>query len=51
MEKIQTSGVSVPPGIVIQHPPTPEQRPSISAFIWGFKVTPTPTLPYGRDEA
>jgi hypothetical protein len=23
-------------------------RPRISAFIWGGKVKPTPTLPYGR---
>lgn len=24
------------------------QHPRISAFIWGGKVRPTPTLPYGR---
>ena len=23
-------------------------RPKISAFIWGGKVRPTPTLPFGR---
>ena len=23
-------------------------RPRIAAFIWGGKVRPTPTLPYGR---
>lgn len=23
-------------------------RPRIAAFIWGGKVKPTPTLPYGR---
>lgn len=36
-------------GIVIirGEDPTP-QRPRISAFIWGGKVRPTPTLPYGR---
>jgi len=36
-------------GIVIARGdvPTPE-RPRISAFIWGGKVRPTPTLPYGR---
>jgi hypothetical protein len=36
-------------GIVITRgeDPTP-QRPRISAFIWGGKVRPTPTLPYGR---
>ncbi|MEO5510192.1 MAG: hypothetical protein ABIV28_05155 [Longimicrobiales bacterium] len=41
-------GVNVPPGIVIQHPTSPQRRPSISAFIWGGKVTPAPSLPYGR---
>lgn len=25
-----------------------EQRPRIAAFIWGGKVRPMPTLPYGR---
>jgi hypothetical protein len=36
-------------GIVITQGdmPAPE-RPRISAFIWGGKVRPTPTLPYGR---
>ena len=40
------------PGIVI----TGGQRgsevrdPRISAFIWGGKVRPTPTLPYGRTQ-
>jgi len=36
-------------GIVINrgHPPVPA-RPRISAFIWGGKVRPAPTLPYGR---
>jgi len=24
------------------------RRPRISAFIWGGKVRPTPTLPFGR---
>lgn len=27
---------------------SPGERPRISAFIWGGKVKPTPTLPYGR---
>lgn len=26
----------------------PGRNPRISAFIWGGKVKPTPTLPYGR---
>lgn len=27
---------------------TSEAGPRIAAFIWGGKVKPTPTLPYGR---
>ena len=27
---------------------TPRGRPRIAAFIWGGKVRPTPTLPFGR---
>jgi hypothetical protein len=42
---------SVPPGIVIQHPSSPEPRPSITAFIWGGKITPVPALPYGRSKS
>ena len=42
---------SVPPGIVIQHPSSPDLRPSITAFIWGGKVAPVPSLPYGRSKA
>jgi hypothetical protein len=38
------------PGIVIAggHRGPEERDPRISAFIWGGKVRPTPTLPYGR---
>jgi hypothetical protein len=38
------------PGIIIAGGDrTPQARdPRISAFIWGGKVRPTPTLPYGR---
>ena len=38
------------PGIVIAggHRGTETRDPRISAFIWGGKVRPTPTLPYGR---
>jgi hypothetical protein len=36
-------------GIVIARGlPPATQQPRISAFIWGGKVRPTPTLPYGR---
>jgi hypothetical protein len=37
-----------PPGIVIQGGGEPPRRPVISAFIWGGKVRPVPTLPFGR---
>lgn len=37
-----------PRGIVIRDRPAPQRRPVISAFIWGGKVRPMPTLPYGR---
>jgi hypothetical protein len=37
-----------PPGIVIQGGAKPPRRPVISAFIWGGKVRPVPTLPFGR---
>jgi hypothetical protein len=38
------------PGIVIAGGRRPEESsaPRIAAFIWGGKVRPTPTLPYGR---
>lgn len=38
-------------GIVINRgagPGKEKTRPRIAAFIWGGKVRPTPTLPYGR---
>lgn len=37
-----------PPGIVISADAGPSQGPAISAFIWGGRVRPTPTLPFGR---
>jgi hypothetical protein len=46
--KQSQSGAALPPGIVIQHPARPEPHPSISAFIWGGKIAPVPSLPYGR---
>ncbi len=40
------------PGIVVTDvtadPPENGGGPRISAFIWGGKVKPAPTLPYGR---
>lgn len=35
-------------GIIIRDQMEPIGRPVIAAFIWGGKVRPTPTLPYGR---
>jgi hypothetical protein len=35
-------------GIVIRDQMEPVGRPVIAAFIWGGKVRPSPTLPYGR---
>jgi hypothetical protein len=37
-----------PVGIVIRDIESPEPKPVIKAFIWGGKVRPEPTLPYGR---
>lgn len=37
-----------PLGIVIQDRNTPPAQPVITAFIWGGKVRPVPTLPFGR---
>lgn len=37
-----------PAGIVIKVVPAEEKKPAISAFVWGGKVQPAPTLPYGR---
>jgi hypothetical protein len=40
------------PGIVVTECQTSlsgtEDHPRIAAFIWGGKVAPAPTLPYGR---
>ncbi|HET7275679.1 MAG TPA: hypothetical protein VFI91_10990 [Longimicrobiaceae bacterium] len=35
-------------GIVVQDRPLKESRPRAVAFVWGRKVNPAPTLPYGR---
>lgn len=37
-----------PPGIVIHDRRAAPQAPLITAFIWGSKVRPFPTLPFGR---
>jgi hypothetical protein len=37
-----------PPGIVIRVTFTPAPRPAIAAFIWGGKVRPVPSIPYGK---
>jgi hypothetical protein len=44
----QRNGRSEPAGIVIRVSTEAERKPAISAFIWGGKVKPEPTLPYGR---
>ena len=44
-------GVEVPLGIIVRDRVEPAVRPLISAFIWGGKVRPAPTLPYGRMSA
>jgi hypothetical protein len=35
-------------GIVVQSAPQGETRPRVVAFVWGGKVKPRPSLPYGR---
>lgn len=35
-------------GIVVLAGARPEVRPQIFAFVWGGKVRPVPTLPFGR---
>jgi hypothetical protein len=39
---------SAAPGIVIRDRFGPLPRPRIAAFIWGGKVRPVPSIPYGR---
>lgn len=52
MEAAKESGkggsAELPPGIVIHDGFEPPARTSISAFIWGGKTRPVPTLPYGQ---
>ena len=35
-------------GIIVLDGAHPEVRPQIAAFVWGGKVRPVPTLPFGR---
>lgn len=46
--KDRSTARNMPAGIVIRGRPTAAEKPRISAFIWGGKVRPVPTLPYGR---
>lgn len=48
MEGQNGNGRREPAGIVIHVAREAEKKPAISAFIWGGKVQPVPTLPYGR---
>lgn len=50
VEKRDASGIekAQPAGIVIHHVEPAEPKPLIAAFIWGGKVRPEPTLPFGR---
>ena len=38
-------------GIVVQNGPHEERPPRAVAFVWGSKVLPTPSLPFGRWKA
>ena len=40
-----------PAGIVIRNGEEDTRPPMITAFIWGGKVRPEPTLPFGRWKA
>lgn len=50
VKKRDASGIERerPAGIVIRHMESAEPKPLIAAFIWGGKVRPEPTLPFGR---
>lgn len=41
-------GKPEPKGIVIRDGGEAPSKPVIAAFIWGGKVRPVPTLPFGR---
>lgn len=40
-----------PAGIIIRDHGEAPPRPLVSAFIWGGRVRPVPTLPFGRWKA
>lgn len=44
----KTPGKPEPKGIVIRDGGDALSKPVIAAFIWGGKVRPVPTLPFGR---
>jgi hypothetical protein len=48
MKGQENGGRREPAGIVIHVAAEAEKKPTIAAFIWGGKVQPVPTLPYGR---
>lgn len=48
MTRNERSPETMPAGIVIRGTPESPTKPVITAFIWGGKVRPVPTLPYGR---
>jgi hypothetical protein len=48
-EQARRVGVGHPAvGIVVKNGGQAERRPRAVAFVWGGKVRPTPSLPYGR---
>jgi hypothetical protein len=43
-------GIIVSDGRLAGVPPKNTQEPRISAFVWGGKVRPSPSLPFGRSQ-
>lgn len=37
-----------PAGIIIRDAGEAPRRPAVTAFIWGGRIRPVPTLPFGR---
>ncbi len=51
-KRLKLNGGRVPaPGIVLHMRLEQPPQPRVSAFIWGGKVRPVPSLPYGRRTA
>jgi hypothetical protein len=42
------AGPTDPVGIVVSSGASGEERPRAVAFVWGARVSPAPSLPYGR---